>query len=146
MTTNIVLLPGDGIGPEIVSQAQRVLEAVGKKFNRAIAFQTCLIGGIAIDQTGDPLPAETVAACRKADAILLGAVGGRNGMTRLQRRVPKPACYAFAKNSVCLPTPSYSNVFRTRRRFTPSSRDRRRDRYSVCSRINGGHLFWSVGA
>ncbi len=76
MTTNIVLLPGDGIGPEIVSQAQRVLEAVGKKFNRAIAFQTCLIGGIAIDQTGDPLPAETVAACRKADAILLGAVGG----------------------------------------------------------------------
>lgn len=76
MSTKIVLLPGDGIGPEIVSQAQRVLEAIAKKFNRQVEFATHLIGGIAIDQTGDPLPAATIEACRKADAILLGAVGG----------------------------------------------------------------------
>ncbi|QDV23833.1 3-isopropylmalate dehydrogenase [Aureliella helgolandensis] len=71
-----VLLPGDGIGPEIVSQARRVLEFIGQKFGHSFQFQECLIGGIAIDQTGDPLPAETIAACRGSQAILLGAVGG----------------------------------------------------------------------
>ena len=71
-----VLLPGDGIGPEIVSQARRVLEFIGQKFGHSFQFQECLIGGIAIDQTGDPLPAATIAACRGSQAILLGAVGG----------------------------------------------------------------------
>lgn len=72
----IVLLPGDGIGPEIVPQAVKVLEAVGKKFNREFQFQTALIGGAAYDATGHPLPEETLAVCRDSDAILLGAVGG----------------------------------------------------------------------
>ena len=72
----IVLLPGDGIGPEIVQQAHRVLVAVGERFGHEFIFQEHLIGGIAIDQTGDPLPPETIAACKGADAVLLGAVGG----------------------------------------------------------------------
>ena len=76
MDTRIVLLPGDGIGPEIVSQARRVLDVVGDKFGRTFKFEECLIGGIAIDMTGDPLPAATVAACKASDAVLLGAVGG----------------------------------------------------------------------
>ncbi|WP_197356584.1 3-isopropylmalate dehydrogenase [Aureliella helgolandensis] len=76
MDMQFVLLPGDGIGPEIVSQARRVLEFIGQKFGHSFQFQECLIGGIAIDQTGDPLPAETIAACRGSQAILLGAVGG----------------------------------------------------------------------
>lgn len=76
MEFRFVLLPGDGIGPEIVSQTRRVLEAVGEKFGHSFKFEECLIGGIAIDQTGDPLPQRTIDACRASDAVLLGAVGG----------------------------------------------------------------------
>lgn len=76
LKASIVLLPGDGIGPEIIQQAQRALEAVGCAFGHEFSFQSHMIGGIAIDETGDPLPDETVQACRNADAILLGAVGG----------------------------------------------------------------------
>lgn len=72
----LVLLPGDGIGPEIVSQAKRVLEAIAQKFDHQFLFSEQLIGGIAIDTEGDPLPSATVAACRDSAAILLGAVGG----------------------------------------------------------------------
>ena len=76
LKANIVLLPGDGIGPEIVTQAQRVLETVAKSFGHQFEFSSHMIGGIAIDTCGDPLPQETIDACRDADAILLGAVGG----------------------------------------------------------------------
>ena len=76
MKANIVLLPGDGIGPEIVEQARVVLESVASQFGHEFSFASHQIGGIAIDQTGDPLPAETVEACRGSDAVLLGAVGG----------------------------------------------------------------------
>ena len=76
MKANIVLLPGDGIGPEVVSQATRVLESIAKSHSHDFQFSTWKIGGIAIDETGDPLPQETIDACLKCDAILLGAVGG----------------------------------------------------------------------
>jgi len=72
----IAVLPGDGIGPEVVGQAVRVLEAVAKRFNHHFELERALIGGEAIDRTGSPLPAETLEICRRADAILLGAVGG----------------------------------------------------------------------
>jgi 3-isopropylmalate dehydrogenase len=76
LKANIVLLPGDGIGPEIVTQAQRVLETVAASFGHQFEFSSHMIGGIAIDTCGDPLPQETIDACRDSDAILLGAVGG----------------------------------------------------------------------
>ncbi len=76
MKAKITLLPGDGIGPEIVDATRRVLEAVASKSGHAFAFSTHLIGGIAIDETGVPLPDDTIVACRSADAVLLGAVGG----------------------------------------------------------------------
>jgi len=72
----ICVLPGDGIGPEIVAQALRVLDKVADKFGRSFETTEALIGGCAIDAKGEPLPAETVAKCREADAVLLGAVGG----------------------------------------------------------------------
>lgn len=72
----IVLLPGDGIGPEIVTQGERVLTAVSRKFGHEFNFRTCPMGGNAIDSHGNPLPDETLAACKESDAILLGAVGG----------------------------------------------------------------------
>lgn len=76
MDAQFVLLPGDGIGPEIIGQARRVLDAVAEKYSHNFTFEECLIGGIAIDTTGDPLPQETVEACRASAAVLLGAVGG----------------------------------------------------------------------
>ncbi|MBX3420288.1 MAG: 3-isopropylmalate dehydrogenase [Pirellulaceae bacterium] len=76
MEAHFVLLPGDGIGPEIVSQAQRVLRTVADRWGHRFDYSTHLIGGIAIDQTGDPLPDSTVQACRASSGVLLGAVGG----------------------------------------------------------------------
>jgi len=72
----IVLLPGDGIGPEVTAGARRVLEAVGRGFGHRFEFSEHLMGGAAIDATGDPLPEATLKACRASDAVLLGAVGG----------------------------------------------------------------------
>lgn len=76
MNYNIVVLDGDGIGPEICSGAIKVLNAVGKKFNHTFNFTHKLIGGCAIDACGVPLPQDTVTACLAADSVLLGAVGG----------------------------------------------------------------------
>ncbi|NDJ15893.1 3-isopropylmalate dehydrogenase [Myxacorys almedinensis] len=72
----ITLLPGDGIGPEIMAVAVKVLKTVGQKFELAFEFQEALIGGAAIDATGEPLPAETLAKCKDSDAVLLAAIGG----------------------------------------------------------------------
>ena len=72
----IVVLAGDGIGPEIVEQAVRVLSTTGQCYGHRFEFENQLVGGAAIDATGNPLPEETLAACRAADAVLLGAVGG----------------------------------------------------------------------
>jgi len=76
MKAKIVLLPGDGVGPEVTGQARAVLEAVAARAGHEFSFETQLIGGIAIDETGDPLPPATLSACKAADAVMLGAVGG----------------------------------------------------------------------
>ncbi len=72
----ITLLPGDGIGPEIMTVAVDVLKVVGKKFDIQFEFQEALIGGRAIDATGEPLPSATLDQCRNSDAVLLAAIGG----------------------------------------------------------------------
>ncbi len=76
MDAKITLLPGDGIGPEVVDEARKVLTAVANQHNHTLHFTEKLMGGIAIDQTGNPLPEETLGACLENDAVLLGAVGG----------------------------------------------------------------------
>lgn len=76
MKYNIALLRGDGIGPEIVDSAVRVLEAVGRKYGHEFSFTPYLIGGAALDECGVPLPKETVEGCLSSDSVLLGAVGG----------------------------------------------------------------------
>lgn len=76
MTKKILLLPGDGIGPEVVAQAKRVLDQVAKKFSLSFSYTEALIGGAAYDAVGTPFPAETLAAAKASDAIILGAVGG----------------------------------------------------------------------
>ena len=72
----ITLLPGDGIGPEIMAVAVNVLNVVGESLDLRFEFQEALIGGAAIDATGEPLPAETLEKCRNSDAVLLAAIGG----------------------------------------------------------------------
>lgn len=72
----IAVMPGDGIGPEIVKQAIKVLDSVGKKYDTSFEYKEVLIGGAAIDKAGTPLPKETVDVCLDSDAVLLGAVGG----------------------------------------------------------------------
>ncbi|HOV41032.1 MAG TPA: 3-isopropylmalate dehydrogenase [Oscillospiraceae bacterium] len=76
MVKNIAVIKGDGIGPEIVTQAQLVLDKVGEKFGHKFNYTDVLMGGCAIDATGVPLPQETVDVCLKSDSVLLGAVGG----------------------------------------------------------------------
>ncbi len=76
MDANIVLLPGDGIGPEIIAEARRVLTALAEEYGHSFDLLEHPIGGNAIDDFGDPLPQATIDACRASDAILLGAVGG----------------------------------------------------------------------
>jgi len=74
--TNIVTLPGDGTGPEVVAEGVKALQAVAGRFGHRFTFEEALIGGCAMDATGSPLPEATLEACRQADAVLLGAVGG----------------------------------------------------------------------
>ena len=76
MEALIVLLPGDGIGPDVTTAAKQVLEAVANKYGHRFTFREELIGGAAIDACGDPLPPATIAGCEACDAVMLGAVGG----------------------------------------------------------------------
>jgi 3-isopropylmalate dehydrogenase len=71
----IVVTAGDGIGPEVIAEGVKVLKAIGKKYGHTFDFRYELLGGSAIDATGEALTKETLAECNKADAVLLGAVG-----------------------------------------------------------------------
>lgn len=76
MKAQIVLLPGDGIGPEVIAAGRQVVEAIGARYGHQFSFEEYLIGGCAIDAQGTPLSEATLRACQAADAVLLGAVGG----------------------------------------------------------------------
>lgn len=71
----IALLPGDGIGPEIVGEAVKVLDSVAAKYGHQFEYSKALVGACAIDATGDPYPAETHAVCEASDVVLFGAIG-----------------------------------------------------------------------
>ena len=85
----ICVLAGDGCGPEVIAEAIKVLNIVEKATDLTIDYQHKLMGGCAIDATGNPLPEETLAAAKAADAVLLGAVGGPKG----NRKSPPRARY-----------------------------------------------------
>jgi len=76
MKKTIAVLPGDGIGPEVVAEGVKVLKAIMGKYGHEFALEECLVGGAAYDKTGHPLPKETTDVCDKSDAILFGAIGG----------------------------------------------------------------------
>ena len=103
MQYKIGLLRGDGIGPEIVDSAVRVLEAVGNKYGHEFVFTPYLIGGAAIDATGKPLPEETVEGCLASDSVLLGAVGGPKWDILPGHLRPERRCSEFARRWSCSP-------------------------------------------
>ena len=76
MNYKIALIRGDGIGPEVVSEALKVMEAIGEKFGHTFTYTDVLMGGCAIDEVGKSYPDGTAEACKACDAVLLGAVGG----------------------------------------------------------------------
>ena len=76
MNLNIVCIPGDGIGPEIVTEAKKVLNKVALKYNHTINYQDILMGGASIDACGEPLTDEAIATAKAADAVLMGSIGG----------------------------------------------------------------------
>ena len=75
MHKNIAVLAGDGIGPEIITEAIKVLQAIEKKYKHSFSFEHALMGAVAIDATGNPLPEKTIEICKSKDAILFGAIG-----------------------------------------------------------------------
>ena len=91
----VVLLPGDGIGPEITDVARQLLEAVSARFDISLTFDEQLIGGAAIDATGEPLPAATLENCRSADAVLLAAIGSPRFDTLPREKRPESGLLAL---------------------------------------------------
>src|SRR5215831_14955737 len=96
-THKIAVLAGDGIGQEVTPQAQKVLQIVGKATGVSFEFEPALVGGSAIDATGDPLPPASLALCEQSDAILFGAVGGPKWDNAPQERRPERGLLALRK-------------------------------------------------
>jgi 3-isopropylmalate dehydrogenase len=95
---NMIVLPGDGVGPEVTAQAVNVLEAVGKRYGHVFNLNQRLVGGAAIDAEGTAVSAETLKLCKKADAVLLGAVGGPKWDDPLAKVRPEDGLLALRKS------------------------------------------------
>lgn len=89
MKCNIAVIKGDGIGPEVVTQAMKVLDAVGKKFSHEFIYEQLLMGGCSIDACGEPLTDEAVARAKAADAVLLGSIGGNTSTSPWYKLPPE---------------------------------------------------------
>jgi 3-isopropylmalate dehydrogenase len=103
MKASITVLGGDGIGPEVIAEGVRCLNAVASRFAHQFKLVEQPFGGAAIELTGTPLPEATLQSCLAADAILLGAVGGPNGPHRMSKCVRKTVYWAYARCSEPMP-------------------------------------------
>ncbi|MDD8018038.1 MAG: 3-isopropylmalate dehydrogenase [Bacteroidota bacterium] len=97
MKKTITVIPGDGIGQEVVAGALQVLEVIAKKFIHTFEYKKALAGGSALDATGIPLPEETLTYCKQSDAVLLGAVGGPKWDSNPQHLKPERALLGLRK-------------------------------------------------
>jgi len=97
MKFDVAVLPGDGVGPEVIAESIKVLKAVGRRFGHEFSLQYGLVGGASIDETGESLTAETLRMCRKCHAVLLGAVGGPKWDDPLARVRPEDGLLALRK-------------------------------------------------
>ena len=98
MKLNVAILPGDGVGPEVTAEAEKVLHSVVTLFGHKLDTSIGLIGGSAIDETGTALPEYTLNICRNSDAILFGAVGGPNGILHHQAQDLKTVFWLYVKS------------------------------------------------
>jgi 3-isopropylmalate dehydrogenase len=118
----ITLLPGDGIGPEVLQQAVRVLQKVSDRTGIRFQTQEHLIGGCAIDAAGTALTEETLKACQNSDAVLLGAVGGPKWDNPDAKVRPEQGLLALRKGSVSSPTCARLKSIPPSSRLRPSNR------------------------
>ncbi len=122
-TFKIAVLPGDGIGPEVMTEARRVLEVVEREFSLKFGFTEARVGGIAIDLDGKALPEETIRVCEGSDAILFGSVGGPKWETLPPNEQPERAAllplrkhfglFANLRPAVCFPQLTYASPVRS---------------------------------
>lgn len=89
MNLNIVCIPGDGIGPEIIAEAKRVLNKTAEKFGHNITYKDVLMGGVSIDTYGEPLTDEVIEMAKAADAVLLGSIGGNTATSPWYKLAPE---------------------------------------------------------
>lgn len=116
---SIALLPGDGIGPEVMAEARKVLDAIAPKFELGLSYEERRVGGTAIDSDGEALPEATLRACRDADAILFGAVGGEKWQSLPPEDQPERAAllklrkhfglFANLRPAVCFPALTHAS-------------------------------------
>jgi 3-isopropylmalate dehydrogenase len=110
--SKIAVLPGDGIGLEVTAEAVRVMRAIAKQSGASFEFEQGLVGGGAIDATGQPLPPETLKLCQGAHAILFGAVGGPKWDGLPQESKPERGLLGLRKGSTYTPTCAQPCAFR----------------------------------
>lgn len=121
MNKTIAIIKGDGIGPEIVTEAMGILDAVAAKFGHTFTYVDAPMGGNAIDKFGVPLPDSSLATCRGADSVLLGAVGGRSGTISPPPTVPSVAFSSCARHGALYKCAPRQDVLRALRRL-PAAR------------------------
>lgn len=126
MDYNVTVIPGDGIGPEIVREAKKVMDKVGAVYGHTFDYTEILMGGCSIDAYGVPLTEEALETARKSDAVLLGAVGGDVGNSRwydvAPDRGPRQVFWPSARDWGCLPTSVLLTSIRNWRRPAPLRR------------------------
>ena len=89
MDCNIGVISGDGIGPEIVAEAKKVLDSIGNKYGHKFNYTEILMGGCSIDATGVPLTDEAIETARKSDAVLMGSIGGNTATSPWYKLAPE---------------------------------------------------------
>ena len=105
MKKRIAVVPGDGIGPEVIKQAIKVLEAVSNRYNHEFTLDYALMGAIAIDETGDPLPQETIDICKMSDGVLFGAIGDPKYDNNPSAKVrPEQGLLLYVNHGACMLT------------------------------------------
>lgn len=140
---SITLLPGDGIGPEIMEVAVDVLKLVGKQFNLNFQFETALIGGAAIDETGEPLPSHTLETCGRSDAVLLAAIGGYKWDSLPANKRPEAGLLGLrAGLELFANLRPAKNTTSINRCFHSQTRSGRGCGYHGSTGTHGGDLFW----
>ncbi len=140
---HIAVLPGDGIGPEVMNQAMKVLEAVRQRFAMHITTSQYDVGGAAIDRQGTPLPQATVAGCEQADAILFGSVGGPKWEHLPPAEQPeRGALLPLRKHFKLFSNLRPAKLYQGLEEFCPAARRHRcqRLRHSLRSRTDRRHL------